>query len=459
MEYCGNAVMKAGSKSEDSHREGKRWNFFCFCFVVGIIGTEYGFIVPTLYSYLKDVVRTPHLNLWFGLITSSYFVSSIIGSLTIGKYADSTREIRRIILGTCLFVSMGNVVYAVSHTASLVLIGRFMQGFGDAVVPVLIGEITKTYTEEEESYSKLSTMTSVFYVTYISSPVIASIFNSCDFKLLGMHFTVYNLPAYIISICWFVLGIVSYFIVSNPSSTATTNDDLNSNERLIQSNNNKPQMNSIIEPKMLSVRELLSCSQYRIVLLLTGLFAYFAASFFTIYTPMVAKQLYNLPTYWTSALFASCGITLVAVLLLSSRYNLFNEKEIYYLIWGSCSVVMSIQLLSIAIILYKFKEIGAAFLAVSTISTGFTFAVEQVVLAGLLGKFIPRSTQAYAAGIRRSVNNVCFIFGAFVAPLISEYILVHDVVYSCLMCLIALYLIFKRQIFENTTFIDSMESS
>ena len=437
---------------ENELRKRKKQNFVLFCFVVGIAGAEYGFMVPTMYSYLKDVVRTPQLNLWFGLITCSYFASSILSSLIMTKYADRTRKIHRIIIGTCFFVSVGNIIYTVSYWEWLVLIGRFMQGLGDAVVPVLIGEITKTYTEEV-SYSKLSTLVSIYFVTYISSPVIVAISTACDFRLFGIHFTAYNLPAYVISICWFSIGIVSYFIVNDSSTTAVVT--LNNKDSYLSSNNiNKRDSTSkkdSNELKMMSNQELFSCSQYRIVLLATGLHGYFSVAFFNIYLTMIAKQFYNLPTYWTSALFGICGLTIVGVLVLSSRYNIIYENEVNYLICGFCSIVISIQFLTQSVIFYKLKSMGEAFLAVFTITTGFTIAVEQVVMAGLIGKFIPQSTQAYAAGIRRSVNSIFFILGAIAGPLISEYMLVHGVVFSCIVYFFALYLIFKRQIFLRKT--------
>ena len=436
-----------GSISSEHGKQNQR-NFIFYCFVSGIAGTEYGFIVPTLYSYLKDSIRANSLDLWFGVITGSYFVSSIIGSLTIAKYADRTREIRKIILCVCVCVSLGNIGYAVSETAWFVLIGRFTQGFGDALLPVLIGEITKTYGEKE-SYSKLSTMVAVFYVTYISSPIVATIFSWCDFTYLGIHFTVYNLPAYIISACWLILAIVSYFVVSNPIMNVKTTFTDN------ESNNNNEEEEDRKKIKILSSLELLSCPQYRVILILTGLMAYFAASFFTIYIPMVAKQFYDLPAYWTSSLFASCGITLVIVLALSSKYHIFHQKEIYFLVLGCCSIVISIQLLCQAVILNEIKVLGEVFLALSTLTTGFDFSIEQVVLSGLVGKFIPTSTQSYAASVRRSFNNVCFITGSFVAPLISDYLLVHGIVYSCLIFLVAWFLIYKRRMFQNECKIDN----
>ena len=161
------------------------------------------------------------------------------------------------------------------------------------------------------------------------------------------------------------------------------------------------------------------------VLLLTWLSTYFAASFFDMYIPMVANIFYRLPTYWTSTLFTCCAVTVIFVLYVSSKYNLFNENEIYFVICGLCSIVITIQLLIHSVVLFEHKTLGETLLALCTITTGFTFSVEQVVLAGLVANCVPQSSQSYAASIRRSTSSCCFIFGSLVAPLISRYLLVH----------------------------------
>ena len=124
------------SEREANNEILKKRNFIYFCIVAGIGGAEYSFIVPSLYSYLKDVVHTKDLSLWYGLVSSSYFSSSILAACFImSKYADRTRNIRAIIIGTCFLVSKGNFIYVATLFPTLVLIGRSLQGFETLLHP------------------------------------------------------------------------------------------------------------------------------------------------------------------------------------------------------------------------------------------------------------------------------------------------------------------------------------
>ena len=140
---------------------------------------------------------------------------------------------------------------------------------------------------------------------------------------------------------------------------------------------------------------------------------------------------------------------MIFVLYVSSKYNLFNENEIYFVICGLCSIVITIQLLIHSVVLFEHKTLGETLLALCTITTGFTFSVEQVVLAGLVANCVPQSSQSYAASIRRSTASFCFICGSLVAPIISRYLLVHSLIFSSLVFFLIFYLIAKRRMFED----------
>ena len=248
----------------------------------------------------------------------------------------------------------------------------------------------------------------------------------------------------IISFCWFSIGIISYFIVYNPPTTT------NSQETHLEHKN--------IE-KFLHKRHPNLCWQLQqtfkiyntenAVRLETVIVSTVQNCSVCNRNPRLlhSQFLHHLHTHDRQRSLQSANV-LDFCSFMSSRYNLFNDKEIYFVVCGFCAVVITIQFLTHSIILNAHKRIGEALLDISAITTGLTIPLEQVVLAGLLGKFIPRSTQAYAAGIRRSTNSCC-IMGALVAPLISRFMLVHGIIVSCMVYLFVLYLIYNRKVFED----------
>ena len=122
--------------------------FYVFCFLTFVVGTEWGIILPTLYVYLKSEIQATNYNIWYGFINAAYWMMSGVGSLTITKYADSTRNIRQCIIFICSVAALGNFIYSIPYSPVFPMVGRAMQGLGDSMVPVINGEIIRVFPED-----------------------------------------------------------------------------------------------------------------------------------------------------------------------------------------------------------------------------------------------------------------------------------------------------------------------
>ena len=161
----------------------RRTTFRVFCLFSFILGLEYGLSIPTLLSYIKDEVKAPYPQIWFGVIASTYPSASMLGCLTITRYADRTKNIRLILLATSLFAACGNIIYATPKHQSIVMLGRAIQGFADSLISVLFGEIIRNYSPDEQ-LKKLSTFMVIYFVAYIGSPLVITI---CSDVHLNVH--------------------------------------------------------------------------------------------------------------------------------------------------------------------------------------------------------------------------------------------------------------------------------
>ena len=210
--------------------------FTAFCFVGVLLGLEYGIVPPTLFTYLKDGINTKKAQIWFGVITSSYFFSSMVGCLTITRYTDRTRNIKKTLIIVCFLVTLGNFIYAIPSYAVVLLLGRLLQGIAHSLISVLQGEIIRNY-EEEERVQKLSTFTISTYVCYIGSPIVITIFRGIDFEILGVRFAVYNFPFIFVGVLWALSILLTIFFVSDLSKehhlqVGKTKDENPSNKEL-----------------------------------------------------------------------------------------------------------------------------------------------------------------------------------------------------------------------------------
>ena len=95
-----------------------------FAFVTGI---EYGVILPTVYSYVRKMTD---INIYVGLVLSSYSVSGSIAGLIMGKISDVTGKVKILLLISITFEIGGNVLYFVANHIYVVILGRLTAGIG-----------------------------------------------------------------------------------------------------------------------------------------------------------------------------------------------------------------------------------------------------------------------------------------------------------------------------------------
>ena len=414
----------------------KNRNFLWFCLFIGIKGAENGVVIPTLFSYLKNEIRPVRdLHLWYGVISCSYHVASILGSLFFTRYSDRTRNNRRIFISTCISIALGSFIYSLaSFSVIFVWLGRLIQGFGDSISPIIVSEVIRNFTPQQ-CYHKINTLVSVYFLSFITSPVITWMFSKCDFTFIGVRFTVMNLPILLISCCWFACSLVCYTVIEN----------------ITKENHNNAEDEEVVDEAPLTFKELLSSEEFVLVLLMAGSAAYFSASFASIYLSMISYEYYHLPTWWVSTLFAISVATLFLSIVVFSKMNIANgNKEIYFLVSGFCASIMAVQFLIAAVVYSSSNQaFGRSLLVLSAIATGFHYSSEQSLSVTILGKFIPPSTQAYAAGIRRATQSFCSIFTSLFSPIITNHIVGHGIVFSCLMLVMIVYLLWKRRLFVD----------
>jgi Na+/melibiose symporter-like transporter len=106
---------------------------FCtICLFAFMTGVEYAVILPTAFDYVKTMTD---VNIYVGLILSSYSISGSIAGLIMGKLADMTGKVKILIIVSNIFEIAGNILYFVTNSIIIVLLGRFIAGVGMGAVP------------------------------------------------------------------------------------------------------------------------------------------------------------------------------------------------------------------------------------------------------------------------------------------------------------------------------------
>jgi Na+/melibiose symporter-like transporter len=109
--------------------------FGTICLFAFMTGVEYAVILPTAFDYVQKM--TP-VNIYVGLILSSYSISGSITGVIMGKISDITGKVKILILVSNIFEIGGNILYFVTENIHIVLLGRFIAGVGMGAVPPVL---------------------------------------------------------------------------------------------------------------------------------------------------------------------------------------------------------------------------------------------------------------------------------------------------------------------------------
>ncbi|XP_066916241.1 uncharacterized protein [Clytia hemisphaerica] len=429
----------------------RRTTFRAFCLFSLVLGLEYGLSIPTLLNYIKDKVKAPNPQMWFGIIASTYPLASMIGCLTITKYADHTKNIRLILLATSLFASCGNIIYATPKHQLIVMLGRALQGFADSLISVLFGEIIRNYSREEQ-LQKLSTFMVFYYTAYIGSPLVITICSGVDFHVFGMDVTVYNFPFLLVSGIWVLIFLTTFFFVTDLSKESEVHQLLWKNKKTLE-NNSLSDTGKVLDNTELRNNEnplflvdLLKITEFNYSLLVSYLCGYFSMVFNAIYIPIISNSIYHIQVRFVGLLYTLNACVFGITMLISNRFD-HGGSEIYFIILGLCSILIALQAISLSVVSYQFKIFGISMLVLFSISTGAGWSVDQVFLAALLGKIIPLNTQSFAAGVRKTMVNISYVVGGLFAPLVQSYISEHAIILSVCIFSVIIILLCKRKQF------------
>jgi hypothetical protein len=106
--------------------------FGTICLFAFMTGVEYAVILPTAFDYVQTMTS---INIYVGLILSSYSISGSITGVIMGKISDITGKVKILILVSNIFEIGGNILYFVTNNIHIVLLGRFIAGVGMGAVP------------------------------------------------------------------------------------------------------------------------------------------------------------------------------------------------------------------------------------------------------------------------------------------------------------------------------------
>lgn len=150
---------------------GKKSLTLLLACLIGIIALSIDMNLPTM-SELQRIFSADVSSVQ--LILSLFLIGFAIGQIICGPASDRLGRKPVLIVGLIVFTLAG-IICAVSYSLPMLVIGRFIQGFGASVGPIIARAIIRDIFNSEEASSVLSQITQVMIIAPIIAPTIGGV--------------------------------------------------------------------------------------------------------------------------------------------------------------------------------------------------------------------------------------------------------------------------------------------
>ena len=101
---------------------------------------EYASNAISAIYYYRNSFQTDNPKFYYGCSMAAIFASAVISSRLCGWLMDKTRNLRRIVLTLVLFNIVGNLLYTLTWSPWLPVLGRLVCGVGAGIGTVVSGK-------------------------------------------------------------------------------------------------------------------------------------------------------------------------------------------------------------------------------------------------------------------------------------------------------------------------------
>jgi len=203
-------------KNHESWLQKRRKTFVAYLIETCALGMEYSLTFITLWMYLKDVIQTDDLNLFYSSISAIYLISQVAMSVLFGALFDHYRNARLMILIGNLFIISGNILYTIPYSPWYLFTGRLISGGGGCLRSIMTAEIVRAYPKSELS-GKFSSIGLSFALGFVFGPLLNIPFANENFSLFGIPISYANAPGLVLSVIFMVIQLLDFYLVSNLS--------------------------------------------------------------------------------------------------------------------------------------------------------------------------------------------------------------------------------------------------
>lgn len=422
-----------------------------------LLGVEYSLTFTYLYIYLKDVLHTDEIILFYSTISTVFLLTMIISSIVFGRLFDKFRNLRQMFIFFNGMIFLGNLLYCIPLSPWLLVFGRFFAGIGGASRSILSGEIVRCYAGKDV-LTQLMRIGMTFGIGFIAGPGMNFFFLKADFMFLGIHITYINGAVLMLVFVALAQLLASVFFVSDLSkeydpkglaekntdekiddnlnkddpvsiSNKSTKDstfskDIDDNEKqpLLQSGTILYQSTGGASPNLwIFFKSLAKHKQIAVIFIFSGFF-FFIDCLYDIWQPMAFVQFIGWGNFQINLVnfgYGICSILFFIILTFVSP----SQMGVLYL--TKVTMLENMVLLSIFLVWKFYNESFALNVGMSVLYSFFfamTILMEDVFLINALAQLVSTEKQSFAEGIRLACSRTGALTALLVSPSLFEYL-------------------------------------
>lgn len=435
-----------------------------------LLGIDFSFVFLTLWSYLHEIVKPSHPVQFYSGILLSAHTPSVLFSWLISRAIDRSRNVRLLTFSITFVVVLGNILYALPFSPWLLVIGRFMTGFGSATKSVMYGEIARSYTPEELPRT-MSYLGSAQWMGYVMGPCLNFILINIHFKIGSLEVTYLNFPGILMALAFSLLQVMSLFMLSNLSMIYDLKSDRSRNELMREDEFSiiiEDDGNSSLDNERVSLmrteqdeyntiriaQKLLTNIDTCLILILSFFHNYFNCCFLS-WLPLIVIEGLSWSVTTLGWINMTIAINTAGPCLLFFIWSISN-KQLYWIgVCGQfCFIVAHVMLV---LLRYhdKVYALNVSYVVVYCLTYLALGVGEEVFITSMYAQLISSQYQMFAEGIRFGVYRFGAVMGFVVTAFGFKNMLLVSAVHSVLITLNIIVLVLRRSYLKNPTIVIS----
>lgn len=432
-----------------------------FCVLAIFLGAEYSMIVPSLWFYLKDVVKTDHVKLYYDLSLAIYYLASIFGGLTISVYVDRTRNLKMVMLSLIALEIVGSCMYAVYSSVYFPIVARLIQGLGDVNMSLVTAEVARVFPREECT-KKLANIVACFSGAFIVSPGLSIVFKYIHFEIYGFVINFGNFPGLLMGVlfsCIFVVASRNCHNLSKEYDLKEILEEKNNREKNNYDDKVGGNHQSKSKHKFKST-DLFKKFDFVLLISIGFMMSYSVVSFLDVAFPIISSTYYNLSSQFVGGMFLGTGLLFMFILQLIKRLSKYVNDFTLLLIGLCVFTVTTSLLLVVTLIKGQHRILGISLLVCFVLTLGVCWCVEQVFVKTILAKMIPSEVQGFGESTRRAASSLACVTASMATGFVIDWLYIQCAVTIMVIFLVMVCLIWrKNELKQAKTFLLNIKSS